>query len=111
MNASRRSGPAVTVEIKMIGDRPSGEIAEDDPLVQRAVAATELFGLEPTLGRSSTDSNIPISMGISAITIGGGGSGGAGHAPGEWFINENGPRGIQRALLILVAQAGLAPIS
>jgi len=111
MNASRRSGPAVTVEIKMIGDRPSGEVAEDDPLVQRAVAATELFGLVPSLGRSSTDSNIPISLGVPAITIGGGGAGGAGHAPGEWFINQNGPRGIQRALLILVAQAGLAPIS
>ncbi len=111
MNASRRSGPAVTVEIKMIGDRPSGEVAEDDPLVQRAVAATELFGLVPSLGRSSTDSNIPISLGVPAITIGGGGAGGAGHAPGEWFINQNGPRGLQRALLILVAQAGLAPIS
>ncbi len=111
MNASRRSGPAVTVEIRMIGDRPSGKVADDDPLVRRAVAATELFGLQPTLRRSSTDSNIPISLGIPAITIGGGGSGGGGHSPGEWFINENGPRGIQRALLILVAQAGLAPIS
>ncbi len=111
MNASRRTGPAVTVEIALIGDRPSGEVSEDAPLVQRAVAATELLGLEPSLGRSSTDSNIPISMGIQAITIGGGGSGGGGHSPGEWFINENGPRGIQRALLIVVAQAGLAPIS
>ena len=111
MNASRRSGPAVTVEIAMIGDRPSGEVAEDAPLVQRAVAATRLLGLEPALGRSSTDSNIPISLGVPAITIGGGGHGGGGHSPGEWFINENGPRGIQRALLILVAQAGLAPIS
>ena len=111
MNASRRSGPEVNVEIKMIGDRPSGEVAEDDPLVQRAVAATELFGLEPLLGRSSTDANVPIALGVPAITIGGGGSGGGGHSPGEWFINQNGPRGIQRALLILVAQAGLAPIS
>lgn len=111
MNASRRSGPEVTVEIKMIGDRPSGEVAVDDPLVQRAVAATELFGLEPRLGRSSTDANVPIALGVPAITIGGGGSGGGGHSPGEWFINQNGPRGIQRALLILVAQAGLAPIS
>ena len=87
---------------------------DNEPLLgleKGAVAATELFGLQPTLRRSSTDSNIPISLGIPAITIGGGGSGGGGHSPGEWFINENGPRGIQRALLILVAQAGLAPIS
>lgn len=111
MNANRRSGPALTVEIEMIGDRPSGEVAEEDPLVQRAIAATELLGLEPSLGRSSTDSNIPISLGVPAVTIGGGGSGGGAHSPGEWYVNENGPRGIQRALLILIAQAGLAPIS
>ena len=111
MNANRRSGPALTVAIEMIGDRPSGETDEDDPLVQRAIAATELLGLEPALGRSSTDSNIPISLGVPAVTIGGGGSGGGAHSPGEWYVNEDGPRGIQRALLILIAQAGLAPIS
>ena len=111
MNESRRSETGVEVEITMIGDRPSGEVAENAPIVQRAIAATELFGLEPRLGRSSTDSNVPIALGIPAITIGGGGAGGGGHSPGEWFINQNGPRGIQRALLILVAQAGLAPIS
>lgn len=111
MNVSRRRGPPLTVEIDMIGDRPSGEVAEDDPLVERAVAATRLLGLVPVLGRSSTDSNIPISQGIPALTIGGGGTGGGGHSPGEFYVNENGPRGIQRALLLLVAQAGLAPIS
>ena len=111
MNVNRRSGPALTVDIAMIGDRPSGAVDEDDPLVQRAIATTELLGLEPALGRSSTDSNIPIALGVPAVTIGGGGSGGGGHSPGEWFVNENGPRGIQRALLILIAQAGLAPIS
>jgi tripeptide aminopeptidase len=111
MNESRRSDTGVEVEIDMIGDRPSGEVPVEAPIVQRAIAATELFGLEPSLGRSSTDSNIPIALGIPAITIGGGGAGGGGHSPGEWFINQNGPRGIQRALLILVAQAGMAPIS
>ena len=95
----------------MVGDRPSGEVLESDPIVQRAVAATRLFGLEPSLGRSSTDSNIPISLGIPAITIGGGGVGGNAHSPDEWFLNENGARGIQRALVVLVAQAGLGPIS
>lgn len=111
MNESRRSDTGVEVEIDMIGDRPSGEMPVDAEIVQRAIAATELFGLVPSLGRSSTDSNIPIAMGVPAITIGGGGAGGGGHSPGEWFINRNGPRGIQRALLILVAQAGMAPIS
>lgn len=111
MNANRRSGPALTVDVEMIGDRPSGSVDEDDPLIQKAISATEILGLEPSLGRSSTDSNIPISLGVPAVTIGGGGSGGGGHSLREWFVNENGPRGIQRALLIVVAQAGLAPIN
>jgi tripeptide aminopeptidase len=111
MNTNRRTGPPLTVDIEMIGNRPSGSVDTDEPLIQKAIAATELLGLEPSLGRSSTDSNIPISLGVPAVTIGGGGSGGGGHSLGEWFVNENGPRGIQRALLLVVAQAGLAPIN
>src|SRR5690606_12135944 len=109
--ATRREGEPLTLELDMIGNRPSGEIAVDDPFVQRAIAATRHVGAEPTLGRSSTDSNIPISMGIPSITIGGGGVGGEAHSPGEWFINREGHLGVQRALLILVAQAGLAGTS
>jgi hypothetical protein len=75
--------------------------------VQRAIAATQFFGESPTLRRGSTDSNIPISLGIPAITIGSGGHAGAGHSLREWFINENGHLGIQRILLIAVSEAGL----
>jgi tripeptide aminopeptidase len=110
-NAARREGPPLTVEIEMVGDRPSGEVAEDAPLVQRAVAATHLMGVEPQLGRSSTDANIPIALGVPAITLGGGGVAGNAHSPDEWFLNQNGPRGIKRVLVVLIAQAGLAPIS
>ena len=111
MNLTRRAGPPLTVDIKLIGDRPSGEIESHEILVQRAIASTELLGMTPVLGRSSTDSNIPISLGIPSITIGGGGIGVASHSPDEYYINRNGPRGIKRALLILLSQAGLAPIS
>ena len=111
MNLNRRAGPPLTVDIKLIGDRPSGEIDSHEILVQRAIASTELLGMTPVLGRSSTDSNIPISLGIPSITIGGGGIGVASHSPDEYYINRNGPRGIKRALLILLSQAGLAPIS
>lgn len=110
-NQVRRRGEALTVELKLIGDRPSGEMADDDPYVQRAVAASRFFGIEPSLGRSSTDSNIPISLGIPAITIGGGGAAGGAHSLHEWFLNQDGPRGIQRAMLILLAQAGVATAS
>jgi hypothetical protein len=95
----------------MIGERPSGEIAEDHPFVQRGLAATRALGLEPRTSRSSTDSNIPISRGIPAFTIGGGGESSGTHSLSERYVNTDGPRGIQRALLIVLAQAGLGKVS
>jgi len=110
-NALRREGEALTLDLSLIGDRPSGAVPEGDPFVLRASAATRLFGVEPRLGIGSTDSNIPISLGIPSITIGGGGRGIGAHSPGEGFVNQEGHVGVQRALLILVAQAGLARAS
>ena len=106
-NATRRRGEELTLELDMIGNRPSGEVPVSDPFVQRAIAVSRHLDIEPSLGRSSTDSNIPISLGVPAITIGGGGAGGAAHSLDEWFVNQDGPRGIQRAMLILLAQAGI----
>lgn len=110
-NAQLRRGEPVTAEMVLTGDRPSGEVADEEAIVQRSVAISRMLGIEPRLGRSSTDSNIPISLGIPAITIGGGGVGGQAHSLHEYFINRDGPLGIQRALLILLAQAGLAVAS
>ena len=111
-NELRRDGEPLTVDLDQIGNRPSGELPDDLPLIQRAIAATLQFGSDARLGRSSTDSNVPIALGVPAVTIGRGGEGGNGHAPNEWWINKNGHLAIQRALLLLVAEAGLAdPIS
>lgn len=107
-NALVRRDDALTVDVQLVGDRPSGETAEDAPLLQRAIAVTRHFGDEPRIGRSSTDSNVPIARGIPAITIGRGGVGGNTHAPDEWWINRNGAEAIRRALIMLVAEAGLA---
>ena len=109
-NTVRARGEELTLDVTLIGDRPSGEIPEDDPFIARALAATELLGGAPTLRRSSTDANTPIALGIPGITIGGGGAGGNAHSLSEFFMNHDGPRGIQRALLILVAQAGMVPV-
>lgn len=105
-NALRRSGPALTVDVDLVGDRPSGSLDPFIPLVQRAQAAVRYFGLSPSLGTGSTDSNIPISRGLPAITIGRGGVGGGAHSPGEWWLNQDGTRAIKNALLILLAEAG-----
>ena len=110
-NEIRRRGEPLTVDVDMIGNRPSGEVDRDHPFVTQAAAVTEALGLTPRFGRSSTDSNIPISMGIPAITIGGGGEGFGAHSLHEGFRNIDGPLGIQRALLIVLTQVGIARAS
>ncbi len=107
-NANRSDGDPLVVDVEMIGNRPSGSIAEDTPLIQRSMAATRFLGGEPQLNIASTNANIPISMGIPAVGIGKGGSGGGGHSLDEWWVNEDGHIGIQKALLITITEAGLA---
>lgn len=104
-NAVKREGPEVEVKIEMVGERPSGKISEDNSLVQKAMASARYFGENPSLGTGSTDSNIPISKGIPAVTIGRGGVGGGAHSLQEWWINDNGHLAIQNALLLLLAEA------
>ena len=96
----------ISMELIKIGDRPSGELALETPLVQRSISATTLFGYEPSLTRGSTNSNIPISLGVPAVTIGRGGIGGGAHSLNEWWLNENGAEAIKLALLLTVAEAG-----
>lgn len=99
---------SIGLELIRIGDRPSGELPLDTPLVQRAMGVTKLFGYEPSLTRGSTNSNIPIAMGIPAVTIGRGGEGGGAHSLNEWWLNKNGAEAIKLALLLTVAEAGYA---
>lgn len=106
-NSIRRRGEALTVSLEKIGNRPSGALDSGLPLIQRAIAATELFGVAAELTRGSTDSNIPISMGIPAITIGRGGTGGNAHSLDEWWFDEKGYEAVQYALLVLLAEAGI----
>ncbi|MBR9991273.1 MAG: M20/M25/M40 family metallo-hydrolase [Gemmatimonadetes bacterium] len=105
-NAALRTGQPLAVSMDLVGDRPSGITSPGTPLLDRAMAVTLWTGVEPRLGSSSTDSNIPISLGIPAITIGRGGVGGETHAPGEWWLDRESFRAVQRALLIVLAEAG-----
>tara|TARA_B100000780_G_scaffold57161_1_gene36279 strand:+ start:3895 stop:5178 length:1284 start_codon:yes stop_codon:yes gene_type:complete len=105
-NNMKRSGESLTVVVDKIGNRPSGELDPNIPLIQRALASTEYFKKAPRLTRGSTDSNIPISLGIPAVTIGRGGVGGNVHSLNEWWYNKDGYRSIQLALLLLLSEAG-----
>lgn len=107
-NAARRRGEPLELVLDQVGNRPSGAVPDDHPLVQRALSSSDLLGGFSGLGIASTNSNIPIAKGIPAVTIGRGGIGGNGHAPDEWWLNDDGHLAIQRALLLLVSEAGLA---
>lgn len=96
------------VEYDTIGIRPAGEQPDAAPIVQVALAAGRVVGYAPRTGASSTDSNLPISLGVPAITIGGGGTGANAHSLDEWY--DDGPegwKGPQWALLIVSALAGV----
>jgi tripeptide aminopeptidase len=99
----------IELEMTLIGDRPSGQTSESANIVKFAVAAFEAFDIRPTFRISSTDSNVPISLGIPAITIGRGGLGGRSHSLDEWVDIEREPtvRGIQVVLTTILAIAGV----
>jgi acetylornithine deacetylase/succinyl-diaminopimelate desuccinylase-like protein len=104
---STRAG-RITAEFEMIGDRPTGATRADAPIVQLTAAAVRAAGYTPRLGASSTDSNIPISLGIPAVTIGAGGRGGRAHALDEWIdvAKPESLRGMTVGLAALLAMAG-----
>jgi di/tripeptidase len=107
-NASRSQGDELTVDIKRVGTRPAAMGDVNLPLVQRAMAATRSLGVEPALKISSTDSNIPISMGIPAVTMSRGGRSGRSHSLDEWWQDDKGYVSVQIGILTLLAEAGLA---
>ena len=108
-NRARQPGTsALSLRIEVIGDRPSGSVAADAPLVAAAAAATRTVGARPELVASSTDANVPMSLGVPAVTLGAGGESGGIHTPEEWFCGRDAARGVERALLTVLAMAGVA---
>ena len=106
-NSIKRRGPDLNLRIDKIGNRPSGKSSETLPLIQSALAASQSFGAEPQLTIGSTNSNIPISKNIPAVTIGVGGRGGKAHSLDEWWTNDNGHLSIQMLLLLTLSQTGI----
>ena len=105
----RAAAAKISLVIDTIGIRPTGGQADEAPIVQAAMAAAKTLGFSSSTGASSTDANIPISLGMPAIRIGGGGSGGGAHALGEWYVDTpDAYRGPQWAALIVAALAGVA---
>ena len=101
------SGVKLRSEITMIGDRPSGETPLNAPIVKTAIAATRALGVNPILNRASTDSNIPIKLGVQAITLGAGGVSSDSHRLSEWYDPTGRELGYKRALLTAIGMVGL----
>ena len=94
-------GGRATARIKEIGSRPSGALPSDAPLLECIRAVDAHLGIRSYLDCSSTDANVPLSIGLPAVSIGAGGFGGGAHTAGEWYSPEGRELGLQRILLIL----------
>jgi tripeptide aminopeptidase len=95
----------VQISVTTVGDRPSGAIPRDHPLVQAAVSAYQSVGASISFQQSSTDANIPLSQGIPAVCVGIT-DGGNAHRRDEFIIPENLGRGLQALLLLTLATCG-----
>jgi len=110
MESSRdRSRGKLEWKVELLGSRPGGELAAQSPLLAALRAADAILENESRIERSSTDANIPLSLGIDAISIGAGGSGGGAHSLQEWYDPTGREMGLKRALLTLLGIAELAP--
>jgi tripeptide aminopeptidase len=97
----RATAGRVTARLKEIGSRPGGQLREGEAMLECVQAVDAFLGIRSHLDCSSTDANIPLSLGLPAISIGAGGQGGGAHTPGEWFHPDNREVGLRRILLAL----------
>jgi di/tripeptidase len=104
-NAARQGG--LTVEVVRVGDRPAGHTPNGAPIARLAAAAVAAEGYAPGFEWSSTDANIPMSLGIPALRIGSGGTGGRAHSLEEWIDVEieSSLRGMRASLATILAVA------
>ena len=99
-NRASRSG-RLTARIKDLGARPGGKLAEGSSLLKDVRAVDSHLNIRSRVDCASTDANVPLSLGLPAISIGAGGHGGGAHTPTEWYQPEGRELGLKRVLLLL----------
>jgi tripeptide aminopeptidase len=98
----RATAGRVTVKLREIGSRPAAALPDAAPILQYVRAVDSHLGIRSHLDTSSTDANIPLSLGIPAVAIGAGGAGGGAHTTQEWYRPEARDLGLKRIFLILL---------
>lgn len=104
-NAARGS---LTFDIAKIGDRPAAYLPANSPLLDALRAVDRHLGLRTDIRLGSTDANIPLSLGIPALSMGAGGEGGGAHTLAEWYSAKHREHGLRRVLLLLLSMADWA---
>jgi tripeptide aminopeptidase len=107
--ASHAGNDSLQVAIRSLGARPAGKIPDNAPLVETIRNVDRYLGNHSRLEHSSTDANIPLSLGIPAVALGAGGKGSGSHTVGEWYDATGREMGLKRLLLITLALAGVQP--
>ncbi len=95
--------------VAMLGERPAGELPAASPLLAAVRAVDAQLGIQSQLLRASTDANVPLSLGLEAISLGSGGSGGGAHTLHEWFNPAGREQALKRLALLVLLLAGLLP--
>lgn len=105
----RWNSKAITSDVVLIGDRPAGQMSADSTIVRTALAAAKVQGRPALLDAAhSTDANLPMSLGVPAITMSGGGASGGYHSEKlEWWAPQNAHTGPQNVLLTILGLVGV----
>lgn len=110
VSRSLHTGSRLQHQIAVLGERPAGELAAASPLLAAVRAVDSQLGIRSQILRASTDANIPLSLGLEAVTLGAGGSGGGVHTVHEWYDPARREQALKRLTLIVLLLAGLTPV-
>ncbi|MFL6450049.1 MAG: M20/M25/M40 family metallo-hydrolase [Bryobacteraceae bacterium] len=96
-------GVRLTAKIKDLGSRPGGRLPQESQLLATIRAVDHFLNIRSKIDCASTDANVPLSLGLPAVSIGAGGQGGGAHTREEWYQPEGRDAGLRRILLILTS--------
>jgi di/tripeptidase len=97
----RATGGRISARIREIGMRPGGSLPEKAPILAYFRAVDAHLGIRSRLDCASTDANVPLAMGLPAVSVGAGGRGGGAHTPAEWYQADGRDLGLKRIFLAL----------